>query len=289
MTQLKSNTSSIPVNENLEAQFDSTFNAFRIFVGQYPDLNTVSFYLNEDGQIFRIGDLRNGPDAATLAEIESVGILKEGSLTQYFGITATEIEQARHAQRERDIDLQRLQRDELGTLPPIYNFRGNVESTVTVLQGQGHFINPEGSLDGLYTFGAGPCSIVITVAKSASEGKVVNVGMAHVDANTPEESLVNYLTQSKIDDDNSLEIYVISGEDHTALTINSAIEATGLEITFANIDQSGDRSDAAAVDVNGNVFYGENMSLVNIDQSELRMITLMRQLPNQPLILKQHE
>jgi hypothetical protein len=275
----------VRLSKNVEGTYDSNYNVVRFYVGQHPDANTVNVWLNEQGKVNIITDLREGPDAATLAEISAAGGIKPEALER-LGITESEISDARASRLEREEHLATLESGSLDMLPNAYAYPGNVENTKTVLQGQGHFITPDGATNGLYTFGAGPCSVVVAVSKNAN-GEVVKVGMAHIDANTPKQSINSFLSQANSNGEN-LEVSVISGEQETALRIFDAVKQSRANLVFANIDRDGQRSDAVTVDNQGNIFYGQRMELANIDPQEMQMTAIKRQMPNQPLTFEQH-
>jgi hypothetical protein len=273
----------IKFSDNISGNFDKEYNAVRFYLGKYPDSNTVSFYLNERGEVSRIGDLRGGPDAATLAEIMSAGGLNPEVLGK-LGVTESEIESAKALQLERQKNLALLEKDSLSLLPHSSTYNGTSQNTSTVLQGQAQFIRPDGSTNGIYTFGAGPCSVLVAVAKDQN-GVVTQVGMAHIDAVTPKDSINSFLNQTKEKGQN-LEVYLISGEDNTALLINESVKETSANLVFSNIDRDGARPDAVVVDKNGKVSYGERMELANVNTEEMQLVAIIRQIPGQPLQFK---
>jgi hypothetical protein len=84
----------VQLSDNIKGVYSEEYNVVRFFVGQYPDSNTINFWLDEVGNVDRITDLRSGPDAATLAEIVTAEGLNQSAL-ESLGITANEIEKAR--------------------------------------------------------------------------------------------------------------------------------------------------------------------------------------------------
>ena len=254
----------LPLSEEVRGGYDKQYNIVRFYIGNYE--NVVNFYLDGKGAVTTVQDLKNGPDSATLADIAAAGGLKPEFLKR-FGITPEAVSAARAKKLERQEILASLETGSLNKLPNSYAYDGSAQNTSTVLQGQGQIITPGGKTNGLYTFAAAPCSILIAVAKDGP-GNVTQVGMAHIDANTPLSSINSFLHRTKGNGQN-VEAYVISGEENTALRVEQSIKQTGAKLVFANIDRDGQRVDAAVVDDNGNVFYGESMGLANINQKEL--------------------
>ena len=200
------------------------------------------------------------------------------------GFNHGDVAAAGERSREKKERLTSLQVDSVDRLPSSYMYGGNEKNTATVLQGDAKIIRPGGSTEGLYTFGSGPCSIVVAVASDA-KGKVTQVGMAHVDANTPRRSISVFLNQAR-DAAATLNVYVISGETETALRVQDSIGLSGATIKFADIDPDGGRVDAVVVDKRGKVFYGDRMGLASINEQEMEVMALSRQMPNAPLKLR---
>jgi hypothetical protein len=111
--------------------------------------------------------------------------------------------------------------------------------------------------------------------------------MAHIDANTPSGSINSFLSRSR-GGNPDLDVYVISGESETALRIYDSIEQSEGNLVFANIDRNGVRDDAVVVDRQGNVFYGNRMDLANVNEDEMAVTAISRQMPNQPLTFTDH-
>ncbi|MCX7228174.1 MAG: hypothetical protein NTW15_04030 [Burkholderiales bacterium] len=274
---------SVRLSDNIKGELDREYNAVRFYIGKYPDMNVMSFFMNKTGEVTEVFDLNDGPDAATLAQISAAGGLRPEALGK-LGFNQDDVAAAGARNRERKERLASLQVDSVDRLPSSYMYGGNEKNTATVLQGDARIIRPGGSTEGLYTFDAGPCSIVVAVASDVN-GQVTQVGMAHVDASTPRQSLSMFLNQTR-GAAATLNVHVISGETETALRVHDSIRLSGATIKFADIDPDGSRGDAVVVDKRGKVFYGYRMGLASINEQELKVMALSRQMPNAPLYLR---
>ena len=67
---------SVRLSDNIKGILDREYNAVRFYIGKYPDMNVMSFFMNKTGEVTRVLDLNNGPDAATIAQISAAGGLR---------------------------------------------------------------------------------------------------------------------------------------------------------------------------------------------------------------------
>lgn len=266
----------VQLGEGLKATIDKEYNVLRFYVGSYPDMNVVNFWMKE-GKVTSVEDLRQGPDAGTLAKIASSGGISQEVLTK-LGVTSQAVEDANRKAAQSEVLLKRLTADSATTLPHSGQYQGT--NTQTVLQGEAHFFTPkDGKVDGLYTFGAGPCSILIGVSRDSS-GKVQQVGMAHLDAGVREAGMNRFFSrlQANQEPGSKTEVYIISGERQVALGAIEAAQKAGAEVKLADADLNGERSDAAVVDAEGTVYYGDRMDLAKVDPQKMQSVALERQI-----------
>ena len=154
---------------------------------------------------------------SSLSTLVKVGFLKTEAFTK-LDISNEEI-QAAEAKNQRNKEaIKIMQSGDLYRLKSADQYAGTSQNTVTVLQGEGRFIQPDSNTNGMYTFGAGPCLVLVAVSKNA-EGEVIRVGLAHIDAATPKSSITTFLNRAK-GDSIDLEVSIISGEkiQHSQLT-----------------------------------------------------------------------
>jgi hypothetical protein len=276
----------VKLDDAVVAKYEKEYNVIRVYLGRYPDVNTVNFWLDEKGRVNKISDLRGGPEVATLDQIVKNGWIKPEVLST-LGVTEAEISDSRALDLQNQERLAILRSGSLSEFPRTSKYTGNRDNTQTVLQGEAHFISPNGKTEGLYTFGAGPCAVVVVVARGI-DNQVSKLGMAHLDGATPITSIQDFLRQAG-NGDEKLEVYLISGERETALRIDKAIsQKEGAKLVFARIDD-GSISDAVLVDKTGRVYYGERMDLANVDEMQLAAQALARQFPDSPLSYKNHD
>jgi len=251
------------VNSSYSLQYDKEFNVIRL--QNYKDpLNSVAinFWLNDDGKIREISsvgkDSRSGL-VVPLIEVEGIFLKKYAIAT--LGIDENERNQVTaDAEKSKSLAIEfgSLNGMNLQELSSSYQYSG--KNTKGVIQGSAAIIKPEGKTDGLYTFGAGPCSVVIAVSRDFS-GKIIAVGMAHVDALTETNSIARFLNMVKGTGPNDLEVSIISGEANTALKIYEL--ARQEKIAFLNCDLDGQRSDAVTVGKDGTIYYGDRPNFNN--------------------------
>jgi len=116
---------------------------------------------------------------------------------------------------------------------------------------------PSEKFEALYTQGAGPCGILIMIARSEESGKISAIALAHVGPLIYENSITKIFALLNSGKDSSIEAYVIGGCDYNHEKIFRAVVDKGVEVKFAWANPLGDRSDAAVVDSCGRVYYGK--------------------------------
>jgi hypothetical protein len=199
-----------------------------------------------------------------------LGLLKVGSAL-ILGFNSFELRDGRKAV-EKANNLDKLNTSDINSLKSSSEYSGR--KTVMVMQDEAKIMS-YGSMgvDGLYTFGAAPCSIVIAVSKNSSDA-IQNVGMAHVDALIPKEQIMQYLNRVRQTSEN-LEVYVLSGTKELSLRIIESCEQSGAQIKFFCADFWGKRSDAAIVSSTGVVYYGMRDDLKGmLDMKKVEMLKL---------------
>jgi hypothetical protein len=222
------------------------------------DMSYVSIHIGINGSEITSISNKNKTEAKINPEIFIYLIEKEilkPSILEKMGVSHMDI-LAAQSQMALNIDnLKKLKQNNIDELDSINNYSSQADRTVVVLQRQAHILAADcTNKEGLYTFGAGPCAIVIGVAKNNS-GQVTRVGMAHVDAVVGEASLRNYFSQMRGNEE-TLEISILGGEPVTAKRVLHAADQDGMSIIFSDANLDGSRTDNAAVDIQGKIFYG---------------------------------
>jgi len=161
----------------------------------------------------------------------------------------------------------------------------DLKNTFVVGQGEGIIIKEPSEGQWLYTFGAGPCSIVIV-----SDPDTWQIGLAHVDALCTETSVLNFLTAAWFDDNS--EITIISWDQKTTnIVVDPRIQN---RINFMNCDLSWwGRNDAAWIMIsNGKpvIVYWENTNIINNTKNNTKFMNKATkkayQYQKQPLSVK---
>lgn len=152
---------------------------------------------------------------------------------------------------------QRLSANSLDSLPSEKEFSGTEKNTHIVVQGEAHFLDVRGADTklGLATFGAGPCAILIAVARDEA-GNVSKIGMAHQDANITSKSLDAFFGMMK--GSSRLEVSLLGGDKEAATSALQAADRAGAAVKFAsaNIGEHEERVVDAVVDRNGKIYNG---------------------------------
>ena len=165
----------------------------------------------------------------------------------------------------------------LQSLPPASQYGGRQAAYVD--QSASAFVRPDGPIRALFTSGAGPCVILMCVAKNENQ-EVVLAGMAHVDrgwlgGRTPEffEDM-----KKRAGAGVHFEISLISGAAEQALFVFGQAQKfisdnPGSSFGFINCDLSGHRLDAALLSCEegaAGIFYGPLSGQVELkDAKEL--------------------
>lgn len=267
--------------------FDSKYNAIRIN-GRDEFNNYVAFNLWYDPNSKKINRISrdDSPERSQFVTImlkfEDCQIFLPGTVEK-LGVSKSELDTIKKEQEEfarLNQKLDEVNRSQLQELPSSYSY--TEKNTYPVYQGEGVILSHrESNIGGLYTFGAGPCSILIVVSKgqTGETEKLNKIGMAHLDASVPLNDIKLFINRIKEGTAN-VEAYVISGEKNISLNVLKVLEATGAEIKFFNVDLSGERSDAAIVDSKGKVYYGERTDLNHsiFDSKKVEVVALARQM-----------
>ncbi len=155
---------------------------------------------------------------------------------------------------------------DLSSLKAIADYSGTKDCTVMVFQDEAIILKSGRGVDGLYTFGACPCAILVAVSKDLF-GNVKKVCMAHVDGLILPDQIEKSLRIVKLGAP-ILEVYIIGGNKVTSANVLEGCEGLGAQIKFfcANLDCS--RVDAAAVDAEGVVYYGKRDDLTALSLTE---------------------
>jgi hypothetical protein len=132
----------------------------------------------------------------------------------------------------------------------------STESTRVIGQREALIITNPKKEDAIYTFGAGPCSVVVAIERNPISGNVQKIGLAHVDALTDPYSVNAFLYSFT-----NPEVYLISGDRTTVMNFLPLMLANGIAPVKIDLDTTGERSDAVAIDGNGNIYWGDNYSL----------------------------
>lgn len=262
---------------DIDIDINEKYNVVRFCVGKGQAMEVVNIWLSKDEYTVKSIETPNGepPNAALLARLVDAGGIQP-SLLKRIGISQHEIELAKENQILADAMAKKLECDDVDNLPSINQYTG--KTTQVVCQGEGYFFIPgKATIDGLYTFGAGPCLILIGTSKDHS-GNIQKIGLAHIDAVIRGEAIDAFFNKLKTPD-GTMEISIISGERETALRVFQASERAGAKIIFAAADFTQHRSDAATVDAQGNIYYGDDYSLNKaVDPKKIEMISMKRQL-----------
>lgn len=179
--------------------------------------------------------------------------------------------------KEEQAILSRMTRDSIGQLPISLEYKGSRADTKTILQGQALVadLSADQSVQGLYTFGAGPCAILM-LSTRGNDGKPIKIAMAHLDANARQDDIRNLI--SMMGDPSTVTATVVSGEKDLALELGKAVRASGVELKFADCDLDGNRDDAAIIDRNGKVYFGSRKDLSEVSEAAEKSYAFERQI-----------
>jgi|GEM_PF-5081791 len=217
----------------------------------------VDIWLNASSEEENI-DQVSGNNNARIFRLVEAGVLKDTVLVK-LGISSLEIDQAKQVEeqveRQNEIYSKQLLQDSVTSLPPIHQYAAN--STLVVPTGSVYIFSPMQCPDmGLYTEGAGPCQILIAIAKD-SDGTLQQIALGHIDCNVGQTALINLFTRLATGVNRGcLEVSLIGGIQRTALRVITAAHMVEADIKFAAANFSQQRSDAVAVDMEGKIYYG---------------------------------
>lgn len=261
---------------DFKLSYDEQYKVLRVNNISSWDL-VFNIWIDDQGNIKEISrdDVSDrGLFTQTVLQLEQNGIFLPGTAAK-IGIGSADIENATKSQQLFG-QLGTINNSDLASLPSSDEY--NKPNTVGVLQGDARFINPSGQTDGLFTFGAGPCAILIGVLRDPKTGKPSNIGMAHADGMVGQESFHTFFNRLKQGRAGyKIEVYVLSGERTIASRILRAANDAGAEKVFFNADLDGQRNDAAIVDRNGRVYYGDREGFHSLfDPRDVDMLRFSR-------------
>ena len=228
--------------------------------GRINTITAGSTIINPDGKAVSLDRVQDrGILAYSVVELERRGILAKGT-TERLGIGKEEIEAARGILQERKklmAEFNRINTSDISDLPPAGQYKG--VKTKVVHMGTDAFIQPQGEMDGLFTYGATTCSILIAVAHHEFNGRITNIGMKHVTDVDNRTSIGEFYDELMGGRTGSITIHVIGGDRELALRVLDASQRRGVKIEFFD---AAIRDSSAIVDRNGNVYYGFRQDLM---------------------------
>ena len=153
-------------------------------------------------------------------------------------------------------------RGDLGALPKINEYSG--KKTAVVYTNQAAILDRNRKTDGIYTFFAWSCSVVVATVKSEFTGVVQRVGMLHLSPEGYDENngaVSDFLKKMKNGAKGNLEITIISGKSELPGLMGGRAERVFADcekygkVVFMNSDRHGDREDRVLVDRQGRAYY----------------------------------
>ena len=243
--------------EPWSAYFDKTSSSIRMR-RDVPEI-TLSIQVESDQEIATSLNFYRAisrPEfAGCVLELEELGIFRPGS-AYMLGFFPSELSTGRQIV-EKTKNFERVNKDDINSLKTCSEYTGG--KTEVVLQNDALIMEPGKGVDGLYTFGANPCAILIAVSKEQT-GIVKRAGMAHIDAMINAEQIAQFLNEVKQERED-LEVHIIGGCKEIALCIFESCEGAGAQIKFCSANLKESRVDAAIVDIQGTVYYGNREDL----------------------------
>ncbi len=260
---------------DVEAMYDEKYNVYRFYVGKGDGMSVVNLWLNKDkSSVEKINTDKDAYKDLNLSIIAKAGGIKPEVLNTV-GIKKEDLEKIVAQQKADKEVLDQLQTGDLEKLPNSLKYAGTKENTTTVLQGQAVIADLKNNkeIQGLFTFGAGPCSILM-LQSIGKDGKPEKIAMAHLDGATKPQD-INALI-AMLGDPKNVSATVISGQSDLALQVGNALKKSGVKTEFANVDVNGERSDQAIIDRNGKVYYGMRQDLVKVKNQEMDALVMQR-------------
>ena len=146
----------------------------------------------------------------------------------------------------------------LSSLPSFVKFKG--ERVAEAYVNEAVFFDPrKAKTDGLYTYGAAECILIVASVKNPYSGEIENIGLTHLNSFLLKNNIGNleeFFKKLTEKTHGSVEISILSGGSIAALSVFETCKKFG-EIKFMNFDFENDkmRVDAAIVDKQGNVYH----------------------------------
>ena len=235
---------------------DTKYNAIRFYTDTTA---TTNFWLDEKLMVKQVSTAE-GTLGGNLSALGQSGILEVRAFER-LGISSELRSGFEKSKQWSDSLLNKLQANDVYSLPNVGSYAGNRSDTALVMQGEAIVADLQSntSIKGLHTFGAGPCSILM-LSSRCSNGDLVKIALAHIDAKSTSRDvswLINSLGKGA-----NIEATVISGERNLSLEIGKALESSGTKLKFSDIDITQSRADAAVIDRTGKVYYGTKPDLM---------------------------
>ncbi|MEM4366881.1 MAG: hypothetical protein QW035_01995 [Candidatus Anstonellales archaeon] len=217
-------------------------------------------------------------------DILSSGLIKK-ELVSFFGFPKELVDEA-STKAQEVLEIREMNKKkpgtkelkkELGVISPLIYKEPEIPSSIAkkpyvVVQGEAAILSKDNPHDALYTFGAGPCSIVAAVVKN-EKGEVEKVALAHLDIFVSKQDMRKLLGIINFGS-HQVEFSIISGQENLVLKIYEVLNEFNnvKDIKYFDVDLEGSRNDSLAITKEGKIFYGENqewnqMASRRIDQT----------------------
>ncbi|MCX8166343.1 MAG: hypothetical protein N3E37_00620 [Candidatus Micrarchaeota archaeon] len=248
-------------------RYDFNLNKIRVLGRNSRNGLVIAFILDDELKIkairrydcHKFSEYEHCLDA--LQDLCHVGILKK-DLFKMLGITEWELNYSKNLVLYEQRLLSEI--EELNKVGPGISKLASIllvkdQKPFIVLQGMGVILDINNDIyDGLYTFDACPCLILIVKAFDRS-GDLKKIGLAHIDSLVTEDDILLFLNRLS---NYNLEFSIISGEVNRVLLVYKILKQKGYSdsIRFFDADLDGSRSDAIYLDKEGTVYYGDNYS-----------------------------
>jgi hypothetical protein len=139
-------------------------------------------------------------------------------------------------------------------LASISRYPESSAKTHILVQGEACFISANSRMRGLFTFGAGPCSILMITARNQTEESPAVIGAGHIDSYVSDAALDKFF--ARVAGFRKVEASVIGGCDATVERILRAAKRANAELVFVAPNSDESRIDDAAMDKSGRIYYG---------------------------------
>jgi hypothetical protein len=193
----------------------------------------------------------------TPASEELKGMLNKGPLTLVDGRTLWNLSTYNDSLNKK---LELLNVSDVRSLKKSSEYTG--KKTEVIIRAEAVITAPGRGVDGIYTQDAYKCSILVAVSKDSSDN-IKQVGLAHIDESAKKNEIVKFLGRVKRGSE-VLEVHVIGGSKDRPLLIIESCEILDARIKFFRANLEEERVDAAVVDMDGNVYYGERKDLTDL-------------------------